>query len=953
MTRTVARDARGDAQSRGGEPARGGAVEVELARVAREEAQRARAREPRPEREDERAQVLRAPAPPPRAEDAHALQVDEHELTGALLFEQVAEIEVAVMEARAMESGEEVRELVEACADGGRLTRELLFERSRMDDLLQRDPGAGIRRADGEYARDAEAGAREEERVPRFAERGARGGGRSSAAPRVRCVLLHDAGEAGGQLGAEAPLARGRAQHRTCRRQPRPAARRDPGGREQRALGSLPRGLGEGEELARDPRGAAREIHAPDLTEGLPRRASAVFLLRAPSPAMSPRLRSVLALACGLAAWALAALLLARFLFGTALDPGEPLRGGWTPLGALAAAGGLLLALLGRALFRKSGDGEPEGAPLALSRRAERALTALALALHALLATALSWELPLFEGPDESTHFDYARHVAREGALPALHTDGRSEEREVAIDQKIQPPLYYLLLAPALRALGATHWSTFYRLAPAREARDWPEHWDASKYLHGPDELEPYAGDVLALHLLRLTGIAFTLAALLGLRRALRALRVPRATVCATVAVLALLPQLAHLAGVFSNDLPAIAAGAWSAALALRFARRGALRPRCAVLLGALLGATCLSKLSGFVLLAWMGCVGIAQLVRHAKLRALLATSALALLGFALASGWYWVGNALEYGHPLQNWVYQQHYQASGDLGLDAWTHWAVLLPGTFGLSFFCDLGWMAAWPEPPALFALAFGLAPLAVALLSRRGLEACFARAMTPRLLVLLLFLLAWIAQLRFYAAVFQPQGRHHFPFLIAYALPLACALEALRFDLGRRAARIAHLALPAAMALFALNAWREVLREQFHPLNRAATPHLAITDHHARGALDAEIAIVEPQDDLRTAKPPVLRWRAEPGARYSVEIGLDGTLEGPSWNTSRRVVRTFEDLGLELEGDSFAIPPDAWEALCPLDRPVLWRVRRLTPVRSGPLAASLPRRLTRIDW
>ncbi|MBK9388379.1 MAG: phospholipid carrier-dependent glycosyltransferase [Planctomycetes bacterium] len=666
---------------------------------------------------------------------------------------------------------------------------------------------------------------------------------------------------------------------------------------------------------------------------------------------MSPRLRSSLTLLCGLAAWGAAALLLARFLFGTALHPGEPLRGAWSPLGAVLCAGALALALFGRACLRRGDDGEPDGAPLALSRRAERRLTALALALHVLLAAAMSWDLPLFEGPDESTHFDYARYVAREGELPSLHVDGRLLERDVAIDQKIQPPLYYLLLAPALRAIGATHWSTFYRLSPPRDATDWPARWDAAKYLHGPDELAPYANDVRALHLLRLTGIAFTLLGLLGLRRALRALRVPRATTCLAIALLALLPQLLHLAGVISNDLPAIAASAWAAAIALRWLRRGELRAHDALSLGALLGLACLAKLSGFVLLAWMGCVGIAFLVRHARARALLKSSALVLAGFALSSGWYWAANTLRYGHPLQNWVYQTHYQATGDVGLDAWTHWGVLLPGTFGLSFFCDLGWMAAWPEPPALIALACILALPLVALCSRRGLDASFARAATPRLLVLALLVLAWIAQLRFYASVFQPQGRHHFPFLVAYALPLACALEALRFDLGRRAARAAYLALPLAALLFALHAWLGVQREQFAPLNRVETPWLAITDAHARGAAHAAIEVLEPSADERCAAAPTLRWRAEPGERYSIEIGLDGSFDGPSWSRSRRVVRTFEDLGLELEGDRFAIPPEAWTALFPEGRAVVWRVRRLDPVRHGTLVASEPRRLTRV--
>ncbi|MBL8899118.1 MAG: hypothetical protein JNM84_15875 [Planctomycetes bacterium] len=60
---------------------------------------------------------------------------------------------------------------------------------------------------------------------------------------------------------------------------------------------------------------------------------------------------------------------------------------------------------------------------------------------------------------------------------------------------------------------------------------------------------------------------------------------------------------------------------------------------------------------------------------------------------------------------------------------------------------------------------------------------------------------------------------------------------------------------------------------------------------------------------------------------------------------------MVRTFEDLALELEGDRFAIPAEAWSALFPEGRTVVWRVRRLDPVRGASLVGSESRRLTRV--
>jgi len=101
--------------------------------------------------------------------------------------------------------------------------------------------------------------------------------------------------------------------------------------------------------------------------------------------------------------------------------------------------------------------------------------------------------------------------------------------------------------------------------------------------------------------------------------------------------------------------------GAWIAALGFRFARKGHLRPRSAFLMGALIGFGMVTKLSAFVFAPWLFWLLFQVAATHRRCDFRLA--GLILLGALATSGTYWVWNQVTYGHPLQNWVFQNHYQ--------------------------------------------------------------------------------------------------------------------------------------------------------------------------------------------------------------------------------------------------------------------------------------------------
>lgn len=96
----------------------------------------------------------------------------------------------------------------------------------------------------------------------------------------------------------------------------------------------------------------------------------------------------------------------------------------------------------------------------------ERQRIAGIVSLYALLALGYSLLVPIWEAPDESAHYRYALHLAREGSVPS-----RSENHEAA-----QPPAYYWLAGRVLLLLDALDptWSDFY--GPPSEAGRVPRY---------------------------------------------------------------------------------------------------------------------------------------------------------------------------------------------------------------------------------------------------------------------------------------------------------------------------------------------------------------------------------------------------------------------------------------------------------------------------------------------
>ena len=123
----------------------------------------------------------------------------------------------------------------------------------------------------------------------------------------------------------------------------------------------------------------------------------------------------------------------------------------------------------------------------------------LALLIYLLLALAYFFLMPIFEGPDEWTHTGHIKYIAEGNGLPVM-LPGQG------IWGGQQPPLYYALgailvqpftldgVADYEKKLRNPHASIGYALDPGNK----------NNYLHTPNEIFPYRGLSLTVHILRL-----------------------------------------------------------------------------------------------------------------------------------------------------------------------------------------------------------------------------------------------------------------------------------------------------------------------------------------------------------------------------------------------------------------------------------------------------------------
>ncbi len=401
-----------------------------------------------------------------------------------------------------------------------------------------------------------------------------------------------------------------------------------------------------------------------------------------------------------------------------------------------------------------------------------RALYAL-IAAFVLLVLLHGWATPLFEAPDEVWHYAYVRWLVETRELPPMDSDVSGAGQEVA-----QPPLYYgvaaLLSAPFPdNDLESLFWhNPNFGYQAAGTVPD-----NKNFLIHTERERFPWRGAVLAVHVARLTSLLFgalTVVASWGVGYAV--FGTVRGALL-TAALVAFQPQFVFISSVVSNDGAAAALSTTALWLTMHAIRRG-VTARHALLTGAVVGLTTLTKTSALLLIP---CIGGALLLtawreRYTWQEILVQLGLYTMAVLALGSGWYLRNYAL-YGDPLG---IASHLNTPW--GRPELVPLVQLLPEIPLLirSFWGAYGWgHVFWPDAVyvllTLGALIFG----ARALLRRPRSD----RVRAALMLATGWFALVFAALLRWMQQVEAPHGRLLFPAVGAWALLVAAGMPSRR--------------------------------------------------------------------------------------------------------------------------------------------------------------------------
>ena len=284
------------------------------------------------------------------------------------------------------------------------------------------------------------------------------------------------------------------------------------------------------------------------------------------------------------------------------------------------------------------------------------------------LGTVYSIVNPLFESPDEVGHYEYVRWLVEGHGLPKPEDVGNAPWHQ----EGSQPPLYYLLAAGLTSPISTDNAGQVIRPNPHAAVGQPASVGNKNVIVHGKSDAWPWRGVALAGHLARFLSLflgAITVVCTYGSARLVFPDRPPVAIGAA--ALVAFNPQFLFLSASVNNDnlvIACSAAGVWlllemvgrREPVSGEFGQTDSLAARQAgprtcqlVLLGLLVGAAALSKLSGLLLAGLAGMALLAIAWRRRSIRELIRWGLVVAVAAAGVGGWWYGRNLLLYGDPL------------------------------------------------------------------------------------------------------------------------------------------------------------------------------------------------------------------------------------------------------------------------------------------------------------
>jgi len=544
------------------------------------------------------------------------------------------------------------------------------------------------------------------------------------------------------------------------------------------------------------------------------------------------------------------------------------------------------------------------------------------LALYLALGVVYGAVNPLFESPDELMHYPYVKQLADGGGLPV-----QGQDSEALWEQEgSQPPLYYALSAALTFWIDTDDLTEVRQLNPHAKVGIPLAPDNKNVLIHTAREAFPWQGSVLAVHLVRLFSLLLGAGTVLCTYLLARQIVPDRPEIAlAAMAVNAFIPQFLFISSSVNNDnlitllasvtvllLARLSLSPWERGTTAGRGVRATLPAKQLLLLGAVIGLACLSKLSGLALVPLAGLALALRRVRLAQratapsaaLEAAPTTSASASLPqpatparamFARhAAGWVRdlacemllvLGPVLL----LAGWWYLRNWRLYGDpLGTEAMvtmmgrrtdTPTLAELIGEFRglrMSFWGIFGWFNVLMRPTWLYKL---LDALTIAALVGLGVGMYRAgREALRRVWPIYALLLAWVGALgvslvRWTMTTRASQGRLLFPGISVLALLLVLGLA------GWLTTRYSRRVLAGVGGLLALL------------------------------ALIAPLAYIRPA----YAQPTLLTPEEIPATARRFEVAYGGSMRLVAYEMEQTSVRPGEEVGVTLY----------WQALQPMEQ------------------------------
>ncbi|MEJ5197887.1 MAG: glycosyltransferase family 39 protein [Anaerolineae bacterium] len=227
------------------------------------------------------------------------------------------------------------------------------------------------------------------------------------------------------------------------------------------------------------------------------------------------------------------------------------------------------------------------------------------LVLFVVLGATYSVVVPIFEAPDEMSHYPFVAHLAQGGGLPVQ----RAGQQTLWQQEGSQPPLYYALAAALTHWLDVSDLPEIHRINPHARVGIPLAHDNKNIVIHTDREAFPWRGAVLGVHLVRLFSLALAVGTLICTYALSRAVFPEDHRIAiAALALNAFIPMFVFISASVNNDNLVVFLASLTLVLLVRLIQRGATRSRL-LLTGVIIGLGCLAKLSALGLIPLAGLV--------------------------------------------------------------------------------------------------------------------------------------------------------------------------------------------------------------------------------------------------------------------------------------------------------------------------------------------------------